>query len=209
MFISFEGGEGTGKSTQIRRLAGFLERRGKSVVVLREPGGAPGAEAIRTLLLNGDPDRWDAIEELLLFSAARHELVRTKIKPALEQGSWVLCDRYADSSAVYQGRAGGVPEEILQAVEDLATGQLTPDLTFLLDLPVEVGLARASSRIAGQSDENSEARFEAKDKNFHESVRAAFLSRAVTFSERFCVIDADRDESRVAATIQSELEQRL
>ncbi|MGB0718265.1 MAG: dTMP kinase, partial [Alphaproteobacteria bacterium] len=109
MFISFEGGEGTGKSTQIRRLAGFLERRGKSVVVLREPGGAPGAEAIRTLLLNGDPDRWDAIEELLLFSAARHELVRTKIKPALEQGSWVLCDRYADSSAVYQGRAGGVP----------------------------------------------------------------------------------------------------
>ncbi len=202
MFISFEGGEGAGKTTQIRLLADFLENQGVPLVQVREPGGSAGAEAIRALVLSGAPDRWDGVEELLLFSAARHELVRTTIQPALAEGRWVLCDRYADSSAVYQGRAGGVPEADLRAIETLATGGLQPHITFLLDLPVTTGLARAGHRLAGQRSGLDEARFEGKDLGFHAAVRDAFLDRAKAFEDRFRVLDGTQAVEQLAAQIQ-------
>lgn len=201
MFISFEGGEGSGKTTQVQALKSHLNARGLGVQTFREPGGAAGAESIRDLVLNGPVDRWHAVEELFLFSAARHELVRTAIQPALAAGDWVLCDRFADSSAVYQGRAGGVAPASLQAVEDLATQGLQPHRTLLIDVPVEVGLARAGHRIAGRVGAQKEDRFEGKTRDFHESVRQAFLERAATWPERFVVVDGNQDAEDVSAAI--------
>ena len=204
MFITFEGGDGVGKTTQIRHLATRLERSGREFVALREPGSTPGAEAIRRVLLNGSVDRWDAAEELLLFSAARHELVRRSIKPALERGAIVLCDRFADSTAVYQGRAGGIAAGRVQAIEDLAVQGLDPDLTFLIDLPVPLGLVRAGKRKA-----KDESRFEDKDLRFHEAVRTAFLDRAKQFPERFSVLDGREDEEVLAAQIWARAQARM
>ncbi len=202
MFISFEGGEGAGKTTQIGLLAEFLKYQGVSSIQVREPGGSAGAEAIRALVLSGAPDRWDGMEELLLFSAARHVLVRTTIRPALAAGHWVLCDRFADSSAAYQGRAGGVLDQDLRAIEALATGGLQPHITFLLDLPVATGLARAKRRLAGQRSKGDEARFEGKDYQFHSTVRDAFLSRAKEFRDRFRVLDGTLTVEEIANQIQ-------
>ena len=204
MFISFEGGDGAGKTTQINALAAQLEAQGRRVLCLREPGSSPGAEAIRNLLLNGAPDRWVAVEELFLFSAARHELVRTKIKPALAGGTVVLCDRFADSSAVYQGRAGGLAPDILEVVEALATGGLRPDLTFLIDVPPHLGLARADQRLQQQGDQDqdqAEARFEGKDALYHQAVRQAFLDRAAQFPQRFRLIDGAQAREAVAQDV--------
>ena len=206
MFITFEGGDGAGKSTQINLLAEQLRTQGREVLTLREPGSSKGAEAIRTLVLNGDSNRWHAVEELFLFSAARHELIRTRILPALRIGVTVLCDRFADSSAVYQGRAGGIKPLALQSIEDLATQGLQPDVTFLIDVPVDIGLARAKSRVAGKIAGSQESRFETKDRTFHEDVRSAFLQRAATFPERFQCIDGTKDINLVAAQIWRHVE---
>ena len=205
MFISFEGGEGAGKTTQIERLSNRLIEMGYEVVRLREPGSSEGAEAIRDLVLNGAVERWHPVEELFLFSAARHELVRRKIRPALRAGKIVLCDRFADSSAVYQGRAGGVAEAALATVEGLATEGLMPDLTFLIDIPVAAGLARATARIESLQTDQAEGRFEGKDRAFHEDVRQAFLDRAKAHASRFRIVQGDQSVEELAAQIWSEL----
>ena len=145
-FITFEGGEGAGKSTQIRMLAEHLTQKGRQVTQTREPGGSPGAERIRALLVEGDADQWMPFTETLLHYAARHEHLCRTVRPALERGEYVLCDRFADSTLAYQGYGQGVPKARIDALHNLVTEGLEPDLTLILDLPVEKGLERAESR---------------------------------------------------------------
>jgi len=194
-FISFEGGEGAGKSTQARRLAAALEKRGISCVITREPGGSPGAEEIRSLLVNGDPGRWEALTETLLLYAARADHVARTIRPAMEEGRWVLCDRFADSSWAYQGAGRGLDRETVRRIEAVAIGDFKPDLTFVLDLPAEEGLKRANARAS------TESRFEQFDIGFHERLRQAFLDIAKRAPDRCRVIDASADENTVAQAI--------
>ncbi len=167
-FITFEGGEGAGKSTQVTLLAARLRAAGKSVVTTREPGGSPGAEQIRTLIVTGAGDRWDGMTEALLIAAARRDHVRSTIAPALARGDWVICDRFFDSTLAYQGYGRGLPLADLDQLRRLAVGTLTPDLTLMLDLPVEDGLTRAKGR------SGAEVRFEGLDLAFHQRLRAGF-----------------------------------
>jgi dTMP kinase len=197
-FITFEGGEGVGKSTQVRRLAGRLSGLGE-VVVTREPGGSPGAEAIRALLVDGPVERWSPISETLLMYAARRDHIERVIAPALARGAWVVCDRFHDSTRAYQGVAGGAPASLLRALEADVIGDLVPDLTLILDLPASAGLARAASR--GEH----EGRFEAKGAKFHEALRAAYLDIAAREPERCRVIDAEGEPDAVAERIWAEL----
>ena len=194
-FISFEGGEGAGKSTQARRLAAALEKHGISCVITREPGGSPGAEEIRKLLVNGEPGRWEALTETLLLYAARADHVARTIKPAIEQGRWVLCDRFADSSWAYQGVGRGLDRETVRRIESVAIGDFKPELTLVLDLPAEEGLRRADARASAES------RFEQFDVDFHERLRQAFLDIAKRAPDRCRVIDASADENTVAQAI--------
>ena len=194
-FISFEGGEGAGKSTQARRLAAALEKRGISCVITREPGGSVGAEDIRKLLVNGEPGRWDGLTETLLLYAARADHVARTIKPAMEHGRWVLCDRFADSSWAYQGAGRGIDRETVRRIESVAIGDFKPELTFVLDLPAEEGLKRANARASAES------RFEQFDIGFHERLRQAFLEIARRAPDRCTVIDAGADENTVAEAI--------
>jgi dTMP kinase len=194
-FISFEGGEGAGKSTQARRLAAALEKHGISCVITREPGGSPGAEEIRKLLVNGEPGRWEALTETLLLYAARADHVARTIKPAMEQGRWVLCDRFADSSWAYQGVGRGLDRETVRRIESVAIGDFKPELTLVLDLPAEEGLRRADARASAES------RFEQFDVDFHERLRQAFLEIAKRAPDRCRVIDASADENTVAQAI--------
>ncbi|HEY2661957.1 MAG TPA: dTMP kinase [Caulobacteraceae bacterium] len=184
-FISFEGGEGAGKSTQLRRLADRLAALDGEVVVTREPGGSPGAEAIRALLVTGAVERWSPLTETLLMYAARRDHIERVIDPALERGATVLCDRFFDSTRAYQGAGGGAPADLIAALEADVVGDTVPDLTLIFDLPVAVGLARAAARGEG------EARFEAKGLDFHERLRAAFLRIAAIEPGRCVLIDAD------------------
>jgi dTMP kinase len=194
-FITLEGGEGAGKSTQIRALAERLAAAGIGAVVTREPGGTPGAEAIRALLVSGEPGRWDAATEALLMNAARADHVARVVRPALAAGRWVLSDRYADSTFAYQGGGKGADPAMLGALHAIATGGLWPDLTLLLDLPVAAGLARTQDRGGG------EGRFEAHGADFHERIRAAFRARAAAEPERFRVIDASAPADVVADAV--------
>jgi len=200
-FITFEGGEGVGKSTQVLRLADRLRSRAE-VVLTREPGGSPGAEAIRALLVSGPVERWSPISETLLMYAARRDHIERVIAPALARGAWVICDRFYDSSRAYQGAAGGAPASLLRALEAEVVGALIPDLTVILDLPAEVGLARAAARGEG------EGRFEAKGAAFHQRLRAAFLEIAAVEPERCRVIDADADVDTVSGQIAAVLDRR-
>jgi len=202
-FITFEGGEGAGKSTQLRRLGDRLEAAGRVVVRTREPGGSPGAEAIRALLVTGEADRWSPMTETLLMYAARRDHVERVIRPALDRGAIVLCDRFADSTRAYQGAGGGAAATLISALEAAVLGDLRPDLTLMLDLPVDIGLARAAGRGGG------EARFEAKGAPFHARLRAAFLAIADAEPERCAVIDATRDEAAVAAAVWEWVRTRL
>ncbi len=202
-FITFEGGEGAGKSTQLRLLDARLRRRGLATVTTREPGGTPGAEAIRALLVTGEPERWDAATEALLMTAARRDHAERVIRPALRRGAWVLCDRFADSTTAYQGHAGGVAADGLAALSRFALGTLCPDLTLILDLPAGEGLKRAGSR-AG-----AETRFEDRDRAFHEAVRNGFLAIARREPERCAVIDAGAPVRTVARRIAATVEERL
>jgi dTMP kinase len=203
-FITFEGGEGSGKSTQIRRLAARLEGQGRVVRQTREPGGSPMGERIRGLLL--DPAATlDAMTQIFLFCAARHDHVVELIEPALIRGEWVLCDRFADSSRAYQGAAGEIPEELVRTFEQAAIGETRPDLTLILDIAPEKGLARANRR-RGKTDKADA--FEAADIAFHERVRQGYLAQAVAEPERCVVINADQSEDAVAGEITRLCDQR-
>ena len=200
-FIAFEGGEGAGKSTQIARLAEALRASGQDVVVTREPGGTPGAEEIRGLFVEGAPGRWTVETDVLLVSAARADHVARLIRPALEAGRTVLCDRYVHSTLAYQGHGKGVALDRLLALHDFATGDLWPDLVLWLDLPVEKGLSRSTKRAAAlRADQPPEQRFEALGLAYHEKVRSGFASLAEA-DPRIVRIDATQDIEGVAAAI--------
>ena len=202
-FITFEGGEGAGKSTQVRILAERLRGAGREVVATREPGGSEGAEAIRALLVTGDPDRWSAVSETLLMYAARRDHIERTIRPALERGAWVICDRFADSTRAYQGAGGQAPRGLVAAMETFVLEDIRPDLTLMLDLPVEQGLARAGLR------GGAEARFEAKGLSFHQRLRDAFLEIARAEPGRCAVIDAVQPPDAVSEAIWSAVAARL
>lgn len=202
-FITFEGGEGAGKTTQIARLAARLRTAGREVVLTREPGGSPGADQIRSLLVEGEPGRWDAITELLLIFAARRDHLRRTVWPALDRGATVLCDRFTDSSMAYQGYGRALGRETVERVRQVAIGEFHPDLTLILDLPVEAGLARAGAR------GGKENRFESFDSEFHGRVREGFLDIAAREPARCIVLDADRSIEALGAVIWAAVAPKL
>lgn len=198
-FITIEGGEGSGKTTQIEKLANALRKAGKTVITTREPGGHPGAEQIRDLLLRGSEDRWDPVAETLLFQAARVQHFRSVIEPALRRGEWVVCDRYIDSTIVYQGMSKGLGKRFVEALHSLTLGNVAPHLTLLLDIDPVVGLGRA----AGRGD--SETRFEQMAIDFHRMVREGFLSLAKCEPGRMMVIDAGQSMDAVHVQVVGKL----
>jgi dTMP kinase len=203
-FISLEGGEGAGKSTQLRRLAEALRARGLKVVETREPGGSPGAEAIRALLLEGDDQRWTPEAEALLFAAARADHVARTIRPAVEAGKWVLSDRFLDSSVAYQGGAGGLGFEAVRALHDFGSRGFLPDRTLLLQLRPEDAAERARRRDAGGAD-----RIGARNEAYHAKVAASFRALAEAEPDRFRVVEAGGTPGDVAARILAALEDLL
>jgi dTMP kinase len=204
-FITFEGGEGAGKSTQVERLRRRLETHGLDVIATREPGGSPHAEQIREGLLSGTAKRFGPFAEALLFSAARMDHLDRTIRPALERGAFVLCDRFADSTRVYQGALGGVGDELLDALDHAVVGDTRPDLTVILDLPAAVGLQRASHR----RGDGSADRFESEDESYHDRLRQAFLKIAEQEPDRCIVIDANNDADAVENEIFQIVETRF
>ncbi len=199
LFITFEGGEGAGKSTQIRRLAEALKARGHEVVVSREPGGSPGAEAVRHVLLSGAAEPFGPVMEAILFAAARSDHVEQVIRPAVERGDIVLCDRFLDSSRVYQGVTGNLDPALMASLEKVAINGMMPDLTLMLDLDPEEGLRRASARRgAGVAD-----RYEKEGLDIHRRRRDAYLAIARAEPDRCVVIDAGRPEGDVEAQIRA------
>jgi dTMP kinase len=204
-FITFEGGEGSGKSTQIQKLARSLNVAKLRAIVTREPGGSPGAEIIRHLVLSGMGKLLGPEAETLLFAAARDDHVRTVIQPALAQGIWVLCDRFFDSTRAYQGRLGQVSPGVLNAMQRVTIGDLKPDLTFILDVPVEIGLQRAAARRGNGAPD----RFEAEDVKFHQDLREAYKQIAAEDPERCVLIDATATPDAVSARIWRALRDHL
>jgi len=202
-FITLEGGEGAGKSTQIALLKEALEGQGKKVLMTREPGGSKGGEDIRTLLVNGDTHRWEPLTEALLNYAARHEHLQKVILPALDAGTWVLCDRFADSTLAYQGYGHSMNREIIRRLHRLVVGDLKPDLTLILDMPVDMGLKRTQGR--GQGED----RYERMGLDFHDRLRAGFLEIAKKNPERCRIVDARGDKGAVAMAIHAEVADRL
>jgi len=196
-FITFEGGEGTGKSTQAAMLALRLEALGHSVQLTREPGGSPGAEIIRYVLLSGAAKPLGADVEAMLFAAARDDHVQCTILPALESGKWVICDRFVDSTRVYQGILGKVDHRLIRGLERVAIGDVMPDLTLMLDIPIEVGMARAKKRRGSATPD----RFEAENIEFHKKLREAYLAIAAEEPERCVVVDAEPGRKSVARQI--------
>jgi len=201
-FITFEGGEGGGKSTQAARMAGYLRGKGLEVLETREPGGTPESEALRDLLVQGDPDRWSALSELLLITAARVEHVNRLIEPALTEGKWVICDRFADSTLAYQGIAGELGLELVEQLQKLAVGATAPDVTFLLDVRAEAGWQRAEKR-------GGAARFEKKGAAFHQTLRDGFLALANENPQRIVLIDGEDTFDNVWGQIEAELGRRF
>ena len=202
-FITLEGGEGSGKSTQAKRLAAMLQSKGIAVVATREPGGSPGAEEIRTLLVNGAPGRWDALTETLLVYAARADHVGRTIGPALLAEKWVICDRFTDSTYAYQGAGRGLARETIRRIDSVVLDDFKPDFTLMLDIDVDAGLKRAGAR------GNDESRFENFDRDFHERLRQAFLEIAKRHPDRCVIVDAAQDEETVAAAIWAAVARRF
>jgi dTMP kinase len=202
-FITLEGGEGTGKSTQAKRLVAALETRGIASIVTREPGGSPGAEEIRKLLVQGERERWDGLTETLLVFAARNDHIARTIRPALAAGKWVICDRFTDSTYVYQGVGRGLDRETIRRIESATIGDFRPDLTLILDLPVSVGLERAGAR------GSAEGRFEKFDAAFHEKLRSAFRDIANRHAERCVLIEALGSEDEVAELLWNTVAKRF
>ncbi|MGL4404390.1 MAG: dTMP kinase [Notoacmeibacter sp.] len=198
LFITFEGGEGSGKSTQARMLAENLQADGLDTVVTREPGGSPAAEIVREVLLSGAAEKYGPELEAVLFSIARRDHVDTVIRPAIERGAIVLCDRFLDSTRAYQGAAGALPPDYIAGVETIAIDGLMPDLTFLLDIPVKEGLERADARRAANVIPD---RFEKEAIEIHEARRRAYLAIAVNEPDRFVLIPANRDMRLIANEI--------
>ena len=204
-FITFEGGEGSGKSTQAKLLVERLRPFGLGVVLTREPGGSPGAEAVRHVLLSGAAKPLGAHAEAILFAAARDDHVRETIRPALEAGKWVISDRFADSTRVYQGTLGNVDPRLIARLEHITVGDTRPDLTIILDVPVELGLQRASRR----RGENAGDRFETEDRDFHEKLREAYLDLADRNPERCALIDGSADPATTGNAIWAVVNERL
>jgi len=202
-FITFEGGEGAGKSTQVKLLAEVLTKRGLDVVTTREPGGAPTAEQIRKLLVEGEAGRWDPMTESMLHTAARREHLVRLVWPALERGAWVISDRFADSTVAYQGSGQGVPPAELDRLYALAAGDFQPDLTLILDLPVEEGLRRAAGR-GGKED-----RYERMGVAFHERIRTAFREIAAKHPKRCVVVPAQGNSAEVHKAVLAAADARL
>lgn len=192
-FVTFEGGEGVGKSTQVKRLAARLAERGIGSVRTREPGGTPKAEAIRSFILQGKPESWGVGAEAALFAAARYDHVKELIAPALAAGKWVICDRFADSTRAYQGLAGGVDEKLIDALEDLALDGHVPDLTIVLDMDPEDAFARVRQRAIDDGMPALADRFEREDLDFHRRLRRSFLAIAEADPERCVVLSADQE----------------
>jgi dTMP kinase len=203
MLITLEGGEGAGKTTQILHLAEWFQRRGANCLLTREPGGTPLGKSIRALLLNPENQGMAPETELMLYMADRAEHLHHVISPALAAGRTVLCDRFFDATLVYQGFARGLPTERLLQLHHLVLGGLRPQLTLLLDLPAEAGLARARGQLAKGSRALAESRFEREAIEFHRRVREGYLTLARQEPERFRMIDAARDEESVRAEIQA------
>lgn len=199
LFITFEGGEGAGKSTQIALLASHLRDRGFETRITREPGGSAGAEAVRHVILSGGAEQYGPAMEALLFAAARADHVDQLIRPALEQGKIVLCDRFIDSSRVYQGVTGNLDVSFMTALERITVDGFMPDLTIILDIPAEKGLARAGTRRGNEVAD----RFEKEDVRIHEARRQAFLAIAKAEPDRCKVVDADRPQDEIATEIAS------
>ena len=204
-FITFEGGEGTGKSTQAAMLALKLESHGIGVKLTREPGGSPGAEIIRHVLLSGAAKPLGADAEAILFAAARNDHIECTISPALDAGHWVISDRFADSTRVYQGTLGDVDARLIKALERVSVGDLRADLTLVLDVPVEIGLKRAAGRRKGSDPD----RFEAETVEFHEQLRQAYLTLAASEPQRCVIIDASAPKMTVAKQIWQAVKTRL
>ncbi|MGH6817475.1 MAG: dTMP kinase [Methylovirgula sp.] len=205
-FITLEGGEGVGKSTQVLRLAERLRQSGIDAIETREPGGSPGAEMLRDLLLSGRTKDLGAKGEAILFAAARIDHIDHKIAPALSAGTWVISDRFADSTRAYQGTLGGLDAGFLRALERVSLGELRPDLTLILDLPAEVGLARAAAR---RGPGVASDRFEAESIAFHEALRKAYREIAAAEPQRCVIVDATRSEDDVAQAIWDAVAYRL
>jgi dTMP kinase len=204
-FITFEGGEGAGKSTHAALLAQRLRTLRLGVVLTREPGGSPGAEIIRHVLLSGAAKPLGPDAEAILFAAARDDHVRNTIEPALAQGRWVVCDRFSDSTRVYQGIVGQVDLKLIKGLERITLGELKPDLTFVLDVPADVGIARAKKRRGeGEAD-----RFEDEKSEFHEKLREAFRTVALSEPDRCVLIDACAPRAEVAEQIWNVVNERL
>ena len=202
-FITIEGGEGAGKSTQVPLLVKALEQAGIAVLATREPGGSPGAEAIRRLLLEGEGERWDAASEALLLAAARRDHVAKLIEPALARGTWVVSDRFVDLTLAYQGYGHGLPLSDVAMLHRFALGGFAPDLTLILDLPVAIGLARAASRDVPAD------RFERLNRAFHERLRQGYRAIAAADPARCVLIDANRDPPAVHCAVMEAVAQRL
>lgn len=197
LFVTFEGGEGAGKSTQIRRLAEALKSEGHNVLVTREPGGSPGAEAVRHVLLSGAAEAFGTRMEAILFAAARNDHVEEVIRPALAEGKVVLCDRFMDSSRVYQGVTGNLEPDFIETLQRVAINGVVPDCTVILDIPARIGLERAQKRAAAEAPD----RFEKEQLETHEKRREAFLDIAAREPERCHVVDALQAEEVIAAEI--------
>lgn len=206
-FITLEGGEGAGKSTQAKRLVVALEARGIACVQTREPGGSPGAEAIRKLLVSGERDKWDAETETLLMFAARVDHVRRTIRPALGEGKWVICDRFVDSTYAYQGAGRGVDQAFIAALEKFVLNGFMPDLTLILDIDPGAGLARTESR--AENGARGEARFERFGVTFHKQLRAAYREIASKHPERCVLIDAAQAREDVTASVWQTVSERF
>jgi dTMP kinase len=204
-FITFEGGEGTGKSTQAAALAAGLEALGIGVKLTREPGGSPGAEIMRHVLLSGAAKPLGAEAEAILFAAARDDHIQYTIRPALDAGNWVISDRFADSTRVYQGVVGEVDDRFIKALERVSVGDLRPNLTLVLDVPAELGLRRA----AGRRGRSSPDRFEAEKLDFHERLRQAYLMLAAAEPDRCVIVDASAPKKMVAKRIWQAVNSRL
>jgi len=204
-FITFEGGEGSGKSTHAATLAQRLKSVGHNVVLTREPGGSTGAEIIRHILLSGIAKPLGAETEAILFAAARDDHVRNTILPALTSGIWVICDRFIDSTRVYQGALGNVDQRLIRSLERVTVGPAVPELTFILDVPAQIGLARAKNR-RGQTEAD---RFEAESLEFHENLRGAYRALAAAEPKRCVVIDGRAPRDVVSDRIWSIVQDRL
>ena len=201
-FITLEGGEGAGKTVQAARLRDALEARGVSTVLTREPGGSPGAEEIRRLLVSGPVERWEPFTEAMLHATARRDHVLRTIQPALERGSWVVSDRFVDSMIVYQGHGQGADLDVLERLSALSLGEFEPDLTVVLDIPVAEGLWRADKRSGSN-------RYERMGTEFHGRVRQGFLARAEVDRKRYAVVDATEDPDAVGRAILRVVLERL